>query len=163
MPSAARAPEARRPPCAGLRKPPRNRSHAEPRRQRLQPSNAEPGRNAKTQNRITQENGTHPAGFVALDGGHGPVVGGVPEPSVRGESALDQDGSSRPFGDGREAEVASQGLQFGFPNAVEGFGEDDGQDGGSDAGNGAQDIDGLPAFHGPDPVDGLIDFGPGSP
>ena len=50
---------------------------------------------------------------------------------------------SRPFGDGREAEVASQGLQFGFPNAVEGFGEDDGQDGGSDAGDGAQDADGL--------------------
>ena len=46
-----------------------------------------------------------PAGFVALDGGHGPVAGGVPEPSVRGESALDQNGPSRPFGDGRDAEV----------------------------------------------------------
>ena len=34
--------------------------HAGPRRPRLQPSNAEPGRNAKTQNRITQESGTHP-------------------------------------------------------------------------------------------------------
>ena len=101
-----------------------------------------------------------PTGFVALDGGHGPVVGGVPEPSVRGESALDQDGPSRPFGDGREAEVASQGLQFGFPDAVEGFGEDDGQDGGSDAGNGAQDVDGLSALHGSDPVDGPGDFGP---
>ena len=101
-----------------------------------------------------------PAGFVALDGGHGPVVGGVPEPSVRGESALDQDGPSRPFGDGRDAEVASQGLQFGFPDAVEGFGEDDGQDGGSDAGDGAQDVDGLSAFHGPDAVDGPADFGP---
>ena len=81
-----------------------------------------------------------------------------PEPSVRGESALDQDGPSRPFGDGRDAEVASQGLQFGFPDAVEGFGEDDGQDGGSDAGDGAQDADGLPAHHGnavPDPTVGM--------
>ncbi len=74
-----------------------------------------------------------PAGFVAPDGGHGPVTGGVPGPSVRGESALDQDGPSRPFGDRLDAEVASQGLQVGFPNAVEGFGEGDGQDGGSDA------------------------------
>ena len=53
-----------------------------------------------------------------------------------------------------------QGLRFGFPDAVEGFGEDDGQDGGSDAGDGAQDADGLPVFHDSDPVDGLIDFGP---
>ena len=51
-------------------------------------------------------------------------------------------------------------MQFGFPDAVEGFGEDDGQDGGSDAGDGAQDADGLPAFHSSDPVDGLADFGP---
>ena len=99
-----------------------------------------------------------PADFVALDRGHGPVAGGVPEPRVRGESALDQDCPSRLFRDRREAEVASQGLQFGFPDAVEGFGEDDGEDGGSDAGDGAQDVDGLPALHGPDPVDGPIDL-----
>ena len=36
---------------------------------------------------------------------------------------------------------------------------DGGQDGGSDAGNGAQDVDGLPAFHCLDPVEDLFDFG----
>ena len=28
-------------------------------------------------------------GGVALDGGHGPMAGGIDEPPVRGESALD--------------------------------------------------------------------------
>ena len=33
---------------------------------------------------------------------------------------------SRPFRDGRDAEVASQHLQVGLADAVEGFGEDGG-------------------------------------
>ena len=99
-----------------------------------------------------------PADAVAPDGGHGPVVGGVPEPPVRGLPSLDQDGLSGPFRDGRDAEVASQGVPVGPPDAVEGFGEDDGQNAGSDAGNGSQDVDGASAFHRPDPVEDLLDL-----
>ena len=50
-------------------------------------------------------------------------------------------------------------MPVGLSDAVEGFGEDDGQDGGSDAGNGAQDVDGLSAFHCLDPVEDLFDLG----
>ena len=53
-----------------------------------------------------------PAGFVALDGGHGPVVGGVFEPSVRGESALDQD-------EGVPAVVLGSGRREPVAEAVE--------------------------------------------
>ena len=61
MPSAARAPEARPPPppCAGLRKPVWNRSMPDRGRHDCTPP--------PTQNRITQENGTHPQQAHALD------------------------------------------------------------------------------------------------
>ena len=45
-------PDARRPPFASLPKPTRDPVHAEPARPRLQPSNTERRRNAKTQNQI---------------------------------------------------------------------------------------------------------------
>ena len=53
--------------------------------------------------------------------------------------------------------MASRGVPVGLSDAVEGFGDDDRQDGRSDAGNGAQDVDGLPAFHCLDPVEDLFD------
>ena len=76
---------------------------------------------------VSQRVAIRPANFVAADGGHGPIVGGVPEVSVRSEGSLDQDRLSRPFCDGRDAEVGSQGIQVDPANAVESFGEDDGQ------------------------------------
>ena len=77
--------------------------------------------------------------------GHGPMVGGVPEQSVRGDSPLDHDGPTRPFHDGCDAEVAFQGARVGPSDVAEGFGEDGGQKGGSDAGNGPQEFDGASA------------------
>ena len=97
-----------------------------------------------------------PDGGVAPDGGHGPMAGGVGQPPVRGESALDQDCPSRPSHDGGDAEVAPQGLQIGLPDAVEGFGDDDVQDRGSDPGNGFQDFDGASALGLLDPVENLL-------
>ena len=96
-----------------------------------------------------------PAGFVAPDGGHGPAAGGVP-----GESSPDHDGLSGSLRDGRDAEVASRGVQVGPPDAVEGFGKDDDRDGGADAGNGPQDVDGLPAFPLLDSIADLLDLVP---
>ncbi len=101
-----------------------------------------------------------PAGFVAPDGGHGPAAGGVPGPRVRGESSPDHDGLSGSLRDGRDAEVASRGVQVGPPDAVEGFGKDDGRDGGADAGDGPQDVDGLPAFPLLDSIADLLDLVP---
>ena len=41
----------------------------------------------------------------------------------------------RPSCDGGDAGAAPQGLQIGLPDAVEGFGDDDGQDGASNPGS----------------------------
>ena len=62
---------------------------------------------------------------------------------------------SRPFRGGGDAGAASQGLQIGLPDAVEGFGDDDGEDRGSDPWNGFQDFDGAAALGLLDPVENL--------